>query len=481
MPSATHRHALPAGCQLGNYKIGRVLGVGGFGITYLGEHLSLGHPVAVKEYLPNEFATRDGATVRPKSATDQNSFDWGRARFLDEARMLTRFRHPNIVRVSDYFEANNTAYIVMDYEDSQPLDVLLEQHGTLTETQLRRVVLPVADGLRQVHAAGCLHRDIKPTNIFVRRADESPVLLDFGAARQALSGRSKSMTTIASAGYSPPEQYESDGKHGPWTDIYALSALCRRAITGETPLEATTRLNRMLHTKSDPLPDLADAGVPGYSRPLLAAVDHGLRLIEQERPQKINDWIALANSRTYAKKGGENINVGRVVSSRQKKQGAPKRIVKRVTVAVCMALCLALAFGGGKALQMALFYFAEDQLQDAADKASSEMAMLSCLRQFPQGVFGVARTTAEDLRRQGWSEGDALRHLSNILLENQPAILVPSIRRGLRDVVASAYNGMHLTKIGQDYCRREIPVIESALRTKLGPDASLDDIRAELL
>ena len=224
MPGREHRHALPPGHQFERYRLVKVLGVGGFGVTYLGEHLSLGHLVAVKEYLPNEFAVREGVTVHPKSDASKDDYEWGLARFVEEARTLTKFRHPNLVRVSDHFQANNTAYIVMDYEDGQPLDVLLEQHGTLTESQIKRIVLPVADGLRQVHAAGFLHRDIKPANIFVRRADESPVLIDFGAARQSLGSKSKSMTVIASAGYSPPEQYESQGAQGPWTDIYALSA-----------------------------------------------------------------------------------------------------------------------------------------------------------------------------------------------------------------------------------------------------------------
>ena len=217
----------------------RVLGVGGCGVTYLCEHTGLAVQVAVKEYLPNEIAVRDGTEVHPKSVGDREGFEWGLGRFLEEARTLARFEHPNVVRVRDCFEANNTAYIVMDYEDGEPLDVLLRRHGTLTEAQLRRVILPVVDGLRQVHAAGFLHRDIKPANIFVRCSDESPVLLDFGSARQALGRRSRSVTAIASAGYSPQEQYESDGAQGAWTDIYALSALCYRAITGDVPMEAT--------------------------------------------------------------------------------------------------------------------------------------------------------------------------------------------------------------------------------------------------
>ena len=293
MSAEDHRQALPPGFQLGTYHVVRILGVGGFGVTYLCEHAGLGVQVAVKEYLPNEIAVRDGTEAHPKSAGDREGFEWGLRRFLDEARTLARFEHPNVVRVRDCFEANNTAYIVMDYEDGEPLDALLRRHGTLTEAQLKRVLLPVTDGLRQVHAAGFLHRDIKPSNIFVRRSDESPVLLDFGSARQALGRRSRSMTAIASAGYSPPEQYERDGAQGAWTDIYALSALCYRAITGNVPMEATRRQSQLLRTQTDPLPKLAEAPAMGYSPAFLEAMDWGLQVIETERPQSLDEWLPL--------------------------------------------------------------------------------------------------------------------------------------------------------------------------------------------
>ena len=291
MSAEDHKQALPPGFRLGAYRVARVLGVGGFGVTYLCEHTGLAVQVAVKEYLPNEIAVRDGTEVHPKSAGDREGFEWGLSRFLDEARTLARFEHPNVVRVRDCFEANNTAYIVMDYEDGEPLDTLLRRHGTLTEAQLNRALLPVVDGLRQVHAAGFLHRDIKPANVFVRRSDESPVLLDFGSARQALGRRSRSVTAIASAGYSPPEQYESDGHQGAWTDIYALSALCYRAITGDVPMEATRRQSQLLRTRTDPLPKLAEVGRKGYSPAFLEGVDWGLRVIETERPEDLDEWL----------------------------------------------------------------------------------------------------------------------------------------------------------------------------------------------
>ena len=292
MSADDHKQALPPGFALGSYRVVRVLGVGGFGITYLCEHSGLGVQVAVKEYLPNEVAVRDGTEVYPKSAGDREGFEWGLERFLDEARTVARFRHPNVVRVRDCFEANRTAYIVMDYEDGEPLDALLRRHGTLTESQLKRIALPLADGLREVHAAGFLHRDVKPADVFVRRSDESPVLLDFGSARQALGRRSRSVTAIASAGYSPPEQYESAGEQGPWTDVYALSALCYRAITGKAPVEAPRRQGEVLRSRTDPLPKLPEVVHDGYARSLLEAVSWGLHLVETERPRSLDEWLS---------------------------------------------------------------------------------------------------------------------------------------------------------------------------------------------
>ena len=342
MSTEDHKQALPPGFRLSAYDMVRVLGVGGFGVTYLCEHTGLGVQVAVKEYLPNEIAVRDGTEVHPKSAGDREGFDWGLSRFLDEARTLARFKHPNVVRVSDCFEANNTAYIVMDYEDGEPLDVLLQRHGTLTEAQLKRVLLPVADGLRHVHAAGFLHRDIKPANIFVRRSDESPVLLDFGSARQALGRRSKSMTAIASAGYSPPEQYESDGPQGPWTDIYALSALCYRAITGKAPIDAPQRQNQILRAKTDPLPKLTEVGRVGFSPAFLEAVDWGLRPIEAERPQSLDEWLATLDSPAA-------VDAPAPVSQPEDEQAdrSRKRRAVDLFVAVVIALGIVLIFFSG--------------------------------------------------------------------------------------------------------------------------------------
>ena len=291
MSGAEHKQALNVGYELKGYRVVDVLGVGGFGVTYLAVHQTLGDKIALKEYLPAEFAVREGTTVYPKSEADRDDFDWGLDRFLDEAKTLARFRHRNLVRVRDYFEANSTAYIVMDYEEGESLDRLLARHGTLSERQLRRILLPIVEGLREIHEAGYLHRDIKPSNVYVRRSDESPVLLDFGAARQALGQKSKSLTAVASAGYSPPEQYESEGEQGPWTDIYALSALCYRAITGDPPIEAPRRQSRLARGQPDPLSKLVESVPEDYSPDLLKAVDQGLHVIETERPSSLGEWL----------------------------------------------------------------------------------------------------------------------------------------------------------------------------------------------
>ena len=281
------------GCRLEHYRVVEVLGVGGFGVTYLAEHQRLGLKVALKEYLPNEFAVRDGTTVHPKSGADKDNFEWGLARFLEEAQTLTGFRHPNLVQVRDYFEANQTAYFVMDYEVGQPLNRLLANGRLLSERQLRRVLWPIIDGLKVVHAAGVLHRDIKPANIFVRQANESPVLLDFGAARSYARQQTKSMTAMASPGYSAPEQYYgSEAQQGPWTDIYSLAAVCWRAIDGNMPPEAPRRLSSMVRDQPDPLPALSGR-VDGYSPSFLRAVDAGLKVIETERPQDLDSWLQL--------------------------------------------------------------------------------------------------------------------------------------------------------------------------------------------
>src|SRR5437899_8731534 len=235
--------ALPPGTRLGDYRLDAMIGHGGFGITYRAFDTQLAKVVAIKEYLPLECAIHhsDGAVV-PRGARLIEDFTWGRERFLDEARALARFRHPHIVPVLRYFEANGTAYTVMEFEDGHSVGELLrEPAGRLPADDVRRLADGLVGGLGAVHAQGFLHRDIKPSNIMIRR-DGVPVLIDFGAARQAMGERTRTLTGILTPQYAPIEQYALDGKHGPWSDIYSAAAVLHHAIAGQPPPDAAARV-----------------------------------------------------------------------------------------------------------------------------------------------------------------------------------------------------------------------------------------------
>jgi serine/threonine protein kinase len=237
-----HLSALQPGARLQNYTIGAILGAGGFGITYKAVEDITSREVAIKEYLPTAFAVRDrdGSTVRPLSEGATRDFEWGLERFREEAKLLIGFRHPNIVPVLAYFEANGTGYLAMAYQDGTSLGEVLRNTLTLSEAQVIEFMVPLLDGVEEVHRNNFLHRDIKPENIFIRR-DGGPVLLDFGAARQALGEHSKAFTTLITEGYAPFEQYAGTGNQGPWSDVYALAAVMFRCLTGKAPVEAPRR------------------------------------------------------------------------------------------------------------------------------------------------------------------------------------------------------------------------------------------------
>ncbi len=292
---ADHFHALATGQRIEDYEIRYVLGEGGFGLTYLAHDMKLDKSVAIKEYLPADLAVRKGDnSVIPKSSGSESDFTWGLERFLDEARMLARFDHKNIVRVHRFFQAHGTAYIVMEYVDGETLSSLLQREQTLSCQNLLSILNPLLSGLEIVHKGDILHRDIKPGNIIIRDS-VVPVLIDFGAARQAVGARSRSVTAIVTPGYAPIEQYSTRGRQGPWTDIYALGAICYRAMTGETPIDAIERVRR------DPLVPLSKQPIPeGYPGSFLSAVDRALSVDEEERPRSIGEWRDMFEGRVEA-------------------------------------------------------------------------------------------------------------------------------------------------------------------------------------
>src|SRR5882757_6052099 len=280
--------ALPLGSRLGDYRLDAVIGHGGFGITYRAFDSQLAKIVAIKEYLPVEFAIRqsDGQVV-PRSGRVADDFAWGRERFLDEARALARFRHAHIVPVLRYFEANGTAYTVMEFEDGKSVaELLREPARRLPPDDVRRLADGLVGGLGAVHAQGFLHRDIKPSNIMIRR-DGVPVLIDFGAARQAMGERTRTLTGILTPQYAPIEQYALDGKQGPWSDIYSAAAVLHHAITGRAPPQAASRVG------SDPYRPLGVVEAGRFDAAFLSAVDRGLAFASEDRPQSVAAWRAL--------------------------------------------------------------------------------------------------------------------------------------------------------------------------------------------
>ncbi len=286
-------NALAVGARLGGYEVLAVLGRGGFGITYRAYDHSLNKVVAIKEYLPGEFAMRTtDSRVGPTSEADRKDYEWGLARFVDEARTLARFDHPHVNRVYRFFEANGTAYMVLEYVEGEVLSARLRQAGPLTEGEVTRLLADVLSGLEAVHEAGYVHRDLKPGNLMVR-PDGRVVILDFGAARQAVGQRSKSITSILTPGYAPIEQYDTKAEDvGPWSDIYALGMVAYRCISGlgdgDLP-DAVTR-SRHLRKGTADLTPAATLGKGRYDGRLLEGIDRAIRVNEDERPQSIAAW-----------------------------------------------------------------------------------------------------------------------------------------------------------------------------------------------
>ncbi|MBS0520933.1 MAG: protein kinase [Proteobacteria bacterium] len=279
--------ALTPGQMIGRYEIVSVLGQGGFGITYRARDVQLGRDVAIKEYLPSALAIRQaGTTVMPRTTKLADDFGWGRERFVSEGRTLaTLHRTPAIVHVFDFLETNGTAYIVMELLSGETLEDRLRRVGKLGPEEVERILWPLLDGLEQVHEAGFLHRDIKPANILLDAAGH-PTLIDFGASRAAMAGRTTAMTAIFTPGYAAAEQMTS-AKQGPATDIYGLSATLYHAITGKVP---PSSFERIIEDTYEPLTQLKP---PGFPPGLLAGIDAGLAVTQRDRPQNIAGWRPL--------------------------------------------------------------------------------------------------------------------------------------------------------------------------------------------
>lgn len=295
-----YRDTLPEGYSLHWYELQSVLGRGGYGITYLAMDKNLERQAAIKEYLPLDFAARQGdQTVSALSSDHEDMFHWGLERFLKEARTLAKFNHPNIVRVISVFEHNNTAYMVMEYEQGKDLSYVYKSKELFSEEELLDIFIPVIDGLGLVHQEGFIHRDIKPSNIYIRD-DQSPVLLDFGSARQS-AGQTRTLTSLVTYGYAPFEQYnEGQEKQGPWTDIYALGASLYFGITKTKPEDALKRGGCILAGTPDPYQPVSVTLKGKYQDNFLLAIDNALRFRADDRPQDVLSWAEMLLGKTNA-------------------------------------------------------------------------------------------------------------------------------------------------------------------------------------
>lgn len=278
-------HIIPGTVLAGKYIVGRVIGYGGFGVTYIGYDGLLEKKIAIKEYLPSEFATRmPGQTeVTVYSGERQEQFYSGIDKFVDEAKRLAQFKEvPGVVRIFDSFTENKTAYIIMEYLEGETLKERLEREGQLSVDDSLAIIMPILTALKEVHKLGIIHRDIAPDNIFLTKNGEVK-LLDFGAARYATTTHSKSLSVIIKQGYAPEEQYRSKGDQGPWTDIYACGATLYKMLTGVTPEDSMERAGK------DTLKPVLHYGVK-ISKNLNTAIMNAMNIRIEDRTQSAEEF-----------------------------------------------------------------------------------------------------------------------------------------------------------------------------------------------
>jgi serine/threonine protein kinase len=272
---------LPNGYQLENYRIANVLASGGFSIVYLA-HDEHDQPVAIKEYLPSQLALRKEGDVLPSIAEENlATFRFGMKCFFEEGRALARLSHPNVVRVLNFFRTNETVYLVMRYERGRTLqEHIVATRGAVKEIFIRHVFSLLLNGLREVHSNKLLHLDIKPANIYIRN-DLSPVLIDFGAARQTFVEEGLRLNPVYTPGYASPEQYTNRELLGPWSDCYSVGGSIFACLSGMAPQAADERLEKDRYVSA------TKVGNGKYSRQLLETVDWCLELDHLKRPQSV--------------------------------------------------------------------------------------------------------------------------------------------------------------------------------------------------
>ena len=329
--------ALRAGTVLNDrYIVGRVLGQGGFGITYLALDTQLNAKVAIKEFMPGEIATRQGTTVSVLAENRSEEFAYGAERFQEEARTLAKFiGNPNIAGVSSYFDENDTSYFVMDYIEGISFKTYIANHGgKISVEETLNVMIPVLRALTAVHAEGFIHRDVTPDNIYITK-DGMVKLLDFGSARYSIGDKSKSLDVILKVGYAPKEQYIRRSRQGPFTDVYSCAACFYAAITGFLPPESLERLDE------DTLVPISQCGIdiPEY---LDKAILKGLAVQPEDRFQSAAEFLDAIESQQVVE-----VPVSGGTAPAPEKKKAKPALIAGIAAAVVVVLGIGIAIGGG--------------------------------------------------------------------------------------------------------------------------------------
>ena len=421
--------ALRAGTVLnGRYIIGRVLGQGGFGITYLAWDTKLEARVAVKEFMPNEIATRVGTTVSVAVESRSEDFTYGAERFQEEARTLAKFMgQPNIAGVTDYFDENDTSYFVMDYIEGISFKTYIANHGgKVSVEEALNVMIPVLRALTAVHAEGFIHRDVTPDNIYITK-DGMVKLLDFGSARYSIGDKSKSLDVILKVGYAPKEQYIRRSRQGPFTDVYSCAACFYAAITGFLPPESLERLDE------DTLVPISQCGIdiPEY---LDKAILKGLAVQPEDRFQSAAEFLDAIESQQVVE---VPVSGGNTASSAPEKKKVRPGLIAGLAAVVVVAIGIGIAIGGGGS--------------SGGDGGSSITEALVPKVTIGGQAYSTALTELK-LADQGLTDADIqdlgqLKNLQVLSLEDNPGITDLSPLAGLTELTALNLMGTGATDL----------------------------------
>ncbi|MGH8658851.1 MAG: serine/threonine protein kinase, partial [Gammaproteobacteria bacterium] len=360
----TQDQALPEKAQIGVYEIKAVLSADPFGITYHGWNRHLNAPVALQEYFPADLVVRqeDRHTVSPRSESERAAYETGLASFLEHAKGLAQIEHRNLVRVHNALEANGTAYLIMDHEEGIPLSRHCDPPASLTEVELKAILLALLEALQKAHESGVVHGDIHPDNVRIRGGGR-PVLIGFATPRLATASCSGLPQRELRAGYAPTEHYNSDNRPGPVTDLYALGATMYRCITHAEPVPAPDRVSALGNGKPDPLGFQAES--PSYSEGLLKAIEWLLCPQAKDRPQSASEVLAALKPQPEEAQATEK-------SHRHNETGHPPHIVSPAMASSRAGPWISAGIGVAALLALSFWYI--QQLEQGPETVALDTA-----------------------------------------------------------------------------------------------------------